>query len=273
MTGSAAAEPTPATEPEPAAGGSLAQLREVLGADVATGFDGFTAAIDYLKPRALEHGFALVIKTATGSAKPSVRGLESGPHSDVDALQQQNKYGLLTLVCSRTGGAVSEGGGVRASSTGKCNCPFIINMSRVVNKGRDQPNPVNINCHASDFSHTHSMLKADEAKLLRPARFIPADLQASLARLARSPGLSEGRIYELLVVEAGEKNLALTWTLEDVRQALYEARGNHATCDAQKAVEILAQLAADGRATYQVTSSEGGHLQRIVWQTERQVRA
>ena len=83
-----ATEPAPA---EPAAApsgtaskGSLEQARAAFGEDVATGFDTFSGSIAYLQPRALDHGFALNIKTATGSAKPEFRALESGPQGDAE---------------------------------------------------------------------------------------------------------------------------------------------------------------------------------------------
>ena len=162
---------------------------------------------------------------------------------------------------------------MRASSTGKTRCGFIINLSRHVNREGDQPNPVIINHAASVYTHNHDLLRPEEAKLLRPARFIPDTLRASLLRLARQPGLTETNINRLLMDEALEKKLDLTWTLEDVRQVAYETRGNHATGDAARAVEVLRKLAADGHATYDVKLGGDGQLVSVVWQMARQVRA
>jgi len=274
-------QPQPAASTMPAAapavminagsGAKLEQLRAVLGADVATGFGSFTEAFDYFRLRAPKYGFAVIIKSATGSASSKLRALETGT-LDASALSKLNAYGFFSIVCSRNGEATGEGSGQRASRTAKCGCTFAINMSRKKSK-TSMLNPVTISFDSDStvFAHNHPMLPPEEAKLLAPARFVPDALQASLTRLARQPGLSAGEVHRLLKAEAEEAKLDVTWTLEDVAQARYKAQGNHATGDAFRAVEVLRKLQQDGQASYDVTLNEQGQLTALVWQTKAQV--
>ena len=266
-----AAGPAAASESEKLA---LEKLEKELGPRFPSGFDGFTDAIAFTQQRATENGFAIIIKAGSGSANVDVRDLESRPQDDTEGLR--NAYGRLLMLCSRAGEATSEGTGQRASGTGRKGCRFKIVMSRKKNRSGDQPGPVRVSLTSSLFEHNdHVKLKPEQARLLKQARFIPDALQASLRRLATTPGLTEGSVHRLLMQEAqqAEPRLDVTWTLEDVRQVLYETRGNHATGDAQRAVDLLRRLAADGHVKYDIKLGANGQLTRVVWQTESQVRA
>ena len=253
-----------------------AQYRSCLGSDAPFAWDTFSAAEADLKKRAPRNGgFALIIRSGTGSASKTSRALEKsktdgGTELDLSAL---NKYGFFSLDCSCAGVATSTGTGERASSTGKTDCPFVINMSRSANDVGNTPNPV-VLLSTSIFVHNHDLLESQEALLLRSAREIPVELQPTLTRLlATRPALTETQIFDCLVKEAKEQKVDVTFNRGDVRQASYLSRGNHAEGDADRAVKLLTKLASEGHLTFDAKYDDDNRLLSLVWQTTRQVRA